>query len=268
MTKQKYIMALDAGTTSNRCILFNARGEMCSVAQKELVHILAEQLQDTDGLTGQCVHGTQQGSLFIQSLAGVADECGGDAQHIILDEGVAGGVPCGVAAGLAGSAQAAGGEGGSIGFAAHQLLAGELHNGGTVAHRADKAIVLLAGDAGQGLEPVGLMGGTQLHSPALHHAGNDVCHLDVQRSTLVQGVLQALVGSAGQTLLHNVLIKDLAAVDLHNICCHKSYSLLDLVSFHTSQKPIHADAFSRESLLKQNDAASQEVTHSAVAVYG
>ena len=35
MTKQKYIRALDAGTTSNRCILFNARGEMCSVAQKE-----------------------------------------------------------------------------------------------------------------------------------------------------------------------------------------------------------------------------------------
>ena len=28
-------MALDAGTTSNRCILFNERGEMCSVAQKE-----------------------------------------------------------------------------------------------------------------------------------------------------------------------------------------------------------------------------------------
>ncbi len=31
----KYIMALDAGTTSNRCILFNKKGEMCSVAQKE-----------------------------------------------------------------------------------------------------------------------------------------------------------------------------------------------------------------------------------------
>ena len=31
----KYIMALDAGTTSNRCILFNEQGEMCSVAQKE-----------------------------------------------------------------------------------------------------------------------------------------------------------------------------------------------------------------------------------------
>ncbi len=32
---QKYIMSLDSGTTSNRCILFNEGGEMCSVAQKE-----------------------------------------------------------------------------------------------------------------------------------------------------------------------------------------------------------------------------------------
>ncbi len=31
----KYVMAIDAGTTSNRCILFNEKGEMCSVAQKE-----------------------------------------------------------------------------------------------------------------------------------------------------------------------------------------------------------------------------------------
>ncbi len=35
MSNTKYIMALDAGTTSNRCILFNEKGEMCSVAQKE-----------------------------------------------------------------------------------------------------------------------------------------------------------------------------------------------------------------------------------------
>lgn len=31
----KYVMSLDAGTTSNRCILFNEKGKMCSVAQKE-----------------------------------------------------------------------------------------------------------------------------------------------------------------------------------------------------------------------------------------
>lgn len=31
----KYIMALDAGTTSNRCILFDEAGNICSMAQKE-----------------------------------------------------------------------------------------------------------------------------------------------------------------------------------------------------------------------------------------
>ncbi|MCI1210134.1 MAG: glycerol kinase GlpK [Treponema sp.] len=35
----KYMMALDAGTTSNRCILFNHEGEICSVAQKEFRQI-------------------------------------------------------------------------------------------------------------------------------------------------------------------------------------------------------------------------------------
>lgn len=35
----QYVMALDSGTTSNRCILFNAAGEVCSVAQKEFTQI-------------------------------------------------------------------------------------------------------------------------------------------------------------------------------------------------------------------------------------
>ena len=30
----QYVMALDAGTTSNRCILFNKAGEICSLAQR------------------------------------------------------------------------------------------------------------------------------------------------------------------------------------------------------------------------------------------
>ncbi len=32
---EKYIMSLDQGTTSSRCVLFNKAGEICSVAQKE-----------------------------------------------------------------------------------------------------------------------------------------------------------------------------------------------------------------------------------------
>ena len=35
----KYIMAMDSGTTSNRCILFDQDGSICSVAQKEFTQI-------------------------------------------------------------------------------------------------------------------------------------------------------------------------------------------------------------------------------------
>ena len=35
----KYIMAMDSGTTSNRCILFDQDGNICSVAQKEFTQI-------------------------------------------------------------------------------------------------------------------------------------------------------------------------------------------------------------------------------------
>ena len=38
----KYIMSLDAGTTSNRCILFNEQGDICSVAQKEFTQIFPQ----------------------------------------------------------------------------------------------------------------------------------------------------------------------------------------------------------------------------------
>ncbi|MBQ9031631.1 MAG: glycerol kinase GlpK [Parasporobacterium sp.] len=36
---KKYVIAMDQGTTSSRCILFNEKGEICSIAQKELVQV-------------------------------------------------------------------------------------------------------------------------------------------------------------------------------------------------------------------------------------
>ncbi|MBL4933701.1 glycerol kinase GlpK [Clostridium paridis] len=39
MEKEKYIMALDQGTTSSRCIIFNKHGEMVAVSQKEFEQI-------------------------------------------------------------------------------------------------------------------------------------------------------------------------------------------------------------------------------------
>ena len=38
----KYVMALDSGTTSNRCILFDKAGHVCSVAQKEFTQIFPQ----------------------------------------------------------------------------------------------------------------------------------------------------------------------------------------------------------------------------------
>ena len=38
----KYIMALDSGTTSNRCILFDHNGRVCSVAQREFTQIFPQ----------------------------------------------------------------------------------------------------------------------------------------------------------------------------------------------------------------------------------
>ena len=39
---KQYIMALDAGTTSNRCILFNRDGNVCTMAQKEFRQIFPQ----------------------------------------------------------------------------------------------------------------------------------------------------------------------------------------------------------------------------------
>ncbi|MDR1523634.1 MAG: glycerol kinase, partial [Tannerella sp.] len=36
---EKYILSFDAGTTSSRAIVFNSKGEACSVAQKEFTQI-------------------------------------------------------------------------------------------------------------------------------------------------------------------------------------------------------------------------------------
>ena len=175
-------------------------------------HVLAEQLQNAAGLVAHRLHAAQQGGLFVQGFARPAAKGGGDAQRAVLHKGVAGGVPGGVATGLGGGPQAAGGEAGSVRLAPHQLLAGKLHDGGAVLHGADEAVVLFAGDAGEGLEPVGVVGGALLDGPVPHEAGHHVGQFDVQGLALLQGGLQALVGGGGQPLLHHMLVEHQRAV--------------------------------------------------------
>jgi len=39
---EKYVMALDQGTTSSRCIIYNRKGEQISIAQKEFRQIFPQ----------------------------------------------------------------------------------------------------------------------------------------------------------------------------------------------------------------------------------
>lgn len=69
----KYIMALDAGTTSNRCILFDHAGQICSVAQKEFTQIFPQPgwvEHDPDEIWATQLEVTQQALRNIGATAG------------------------------------------------------------------------------------------------------------------------------------------------------------------------------------------------------
>ena len=70
----------------------------------------------------------KQRRLFVQRLAAIGAEGRGDAEDAVLDKGVRGGIPCGVAPGLKGGPQAAGGEAGGVRFALDELFAGKFHD--------------------------------------------------------------------------------------------------------------------------------------------
>ncbi len=176
--------------------------------------VVAEQVEHAAALRLDGLHGAQKRRLLVQRLAGVGAEGRGDAEHLVLDKGVGGGVPRRVAAGLEGGAQAAGGEAGGVGLALDELLAGERHDGAAVVGGVDEAVVLLGGDARQRLEPVGVVGGALLDGPLLHGVGDDVGHVLVQRRALLDGLHQLLVGGLGQTLAHDVLVEHHGAVQI------------------------------------------------------
>ncbi len=168
----------------------------------------AEQLQHPDGLLAEGLHGAEQRGFLVQNLSPVGAEGGGDAQDAVLDKGVGGGIPGGVAPGLKGSPQSAGGEAGSIRLPLDKLLAGELHDDLAIIGGGNKAVVLFGGYTGHGLEPVGVMGDALFDGPVLHGVGHNVGHLQVQGSAVFDGALERLIGCLGKTLLHNSVVKN------------------------------------------------------------
>ena len=181
--------------------------------------LITEELQDPKGLLVQRLHGSQQRRFLIQSFPAVRAESCGDTQGMAFDESIGGGVPGGIATGLKGGPQTAGGEGGGVRLSLDQLLAGKLHDDAAIGRRSNEAVMLFCGDAGQGLKPVGKMGGAVLHSPVPHGGSYRVCHMGIQRSTLINGPLQRSINIGGQLGPHDPVIKYQTAEIVRN-CTH------------------------------------------------
>ena len=187
-------------------------------------NVLSEQLEHTAGLRADRFHRAQQRGLFVEDFAGVRAERRRDIERTVLNERIAGGVPCGIAARLKGCAQAAGRERGRIGFATDKLLTGELHHYAAVVRGGDEGVVLLGRDAGHRLEPVGVVRRALGNRPVLHGGRHDRGDVSVDRRTLPHRLFQLFVNVLGQTFLHDGLIKDHAAEQLGDILyCHHEW---------------------------------------------
>ena len=177
--------------------------------RRDLTDVLlaVEKMQQLHRFAANRLVRAQQRGLLVQRRAAVGAEHRRDAEAAVLDEGKGGGVPCAVAARLKGRAQAAGGEARSVGLAAHQFLAGEVHDDLAAADGIDKAVVLFGGDAGQGLKPMGKMRRAMLQRPGLHGLGDIVRGGQWQRLAAFQTVAPDFHRLMRNILLHRSLIK-------------------------------------------------------------
>ena len=142
-------------------------------------------------LCGGFVHGFDgllEGRFVVECFTRVGDEHGGDHQRVADDEHGGGGVPCRVAAGLEGGADAARGERRGVGLLLYELLAREFLHEAAFAVVLHEAVVLLCGAFGEGLEPVGAVRHAELHGPLLHAGGHGVCGGQVERGAVVDDV--------------------------------------------------------------------------------
>ena len=177
-------------------------------------HILAEIRQHLARLRRHGLHRAQERRLLVERLAGVATERRGDAQHLVLDERVARGIPCRIAARLERGANAAGRKTRRIGLALDEGLARKLHDGTPICLRVEERVVLLGRDARQRLEPMRVMRGTVRDGPFLHGVRDHVGDLDVERLALLDRLGQRLVSRRRQQLLHRVVVEHQRAVFL------------------------------------------------------
>lgn len=180
----------------------------------DLVAVFAEETQHALCLRVDRAHGAQKWRLLVERFAGVGAEGRGDAEHLVLDEGRARGIPRSIATCFEGGAKATVWKARGIGLALDELLAREGHDGRAIAHGVQEAVVLFGGDARKRLEPVRIMRGTVFDRPFFHGVRDHVRHLDIERLSLFDRFREVLVRLGWETLLHDVVVEDQGSEDL------------------------------------------------------
>ena len=168
----------------------------------------AEDFQDPHGLSADRFNGAEERGFEVQSLSGVGDKDGRDAERAATaareDERGTGCVPSGVAPGFEGLPGPTRGEGGSIGFTEGQVVAGKSRSGGAISEGVQEGVVLLGGGAGQRGEPVAIVGRAVFEGPFFHGQGDGIDDGRVELFAFGNGPSQALGHRGWQTLGHFV----------------------------------------------------------------
>ena len=98
-----------------------------------------------------------------------------------------------------------------------KLLAGELHDDPAVAGGGDEGVVLFRGNAGHGLEPVGVVRSTLFRCPVLHSLGDMICNAEFQCGAALNAVLPRGIDLRCQALLHGGFVEHVAAENFRNV---------------------------------------------------
>ena len=180
-----------------------------SDAGPDVLHIPAEQLQDSLCLAVQRLHGAKERRFLIQRVPCVGAECRGDAQCMVFNERIGCGIPGGVASCFKCRPQAPRRKGRCVRFSLNQLFSAEFHDDTAVRGRSDKAVMLLSSNARQRLEPVGKMCGALLHGPVPHLLRHSLRNVLIQFRVLIDRSSQRTVYLCREPCPHDSVIKHL-----------------------------------------------------------
>ncbi len=183
---------------------------------------IAEEAEQSEGLLIDHFHGTKKRSLLIECFTRIRAESSRDAEgctgFVLTNEGRRSTIPGSIATCFEGRAETTGREGGCIRLALDQFLAGEAHKYLTGRLRSgDEGVMLLSGNTGQRLEPMGIMGSTLFNGPFLHLVCNNVSGLDIEFTTFTDRFFQFLIRLLRKAILHDGVVKDIFAIDIFHI---------------------------------------------------